>query len=66
MLDDAVAAIARATGRTEAEAREAMLRANPLGRASLPEEVAEVAVLLATNGAINGQSVHVDGGEVMA
>lgn len=66
MMDDAVEAVASATGRTEVEAREVILRSNPLGRPALPEEVAEVAVLLARNGAITGQSVHVDGGEVMA
>jgi len=66
MMDDAVAAVAGATGRTEGEAREAILRSNPLGRAALPEEVADVAVLLARTGVITGQAVHVDGGEVMA
>jgi len=65
MMDDAVAAVAGATGRTEGEAREALLRSNPLGRAALPEEVADVAVLLARTGVITGQAVHVDGGEVM-
>ena len=38
----------------------------PLGRAALPEEVAEAALLLVRNGAITGQALHVDGGEVMA
>ena len=66
MMEDAAQDLAAATGRTQAEAREAMLRENPLGRAALPEEVADVAVLLATNGAITGQAIHVDGGEVMA
>ena len=66
MMEDAAHDIALATGRSDKEAREAMLRDNPLGRAALPEEVADVAVLLATNGAITGQAIHVDGGEVMA
>ncbi len=66
MMDDAAHDLAAASGRTQAEARAAMLRENPLGRAALPDEVAEVAVLLATNGAITGQAIHVDGGEVMA
>jgi len=65
MMDDAVEALARATGRSEAEARETILRSNPLGRAALPEEVADVAVLLARSPVITGQSIHVDGGEVM-
>jgi NAD(P)-dependent dehydrogenase (short-subunit alcohol dehydrogenase family) len=66
MLDEAVAAVAAATGRSEAEARAALLADNPLGRATLPEEVADLAVLLACSPAITGQSIHVDGGEVMA
>jgi len=66
MLDEAVAGLALATGRTEADARAALLRSNPLGRAALPEEVADVAVFLARNAAVTGQAVHVDGGEVMA
>jgi len=66
MMDDAVEAVALHTQRTEAEARKAILRSNPAGRAALPEEVADVAVLLAASPILNGQSVHVDGGEVMA
>jgi NAD(P)-dependent dehydrogenase (short-subunit alcohol dehydrogenase family) len=66
MMDEAVAAVVAATGRTEAQALEAMLRDNPLGRAATPEEVADAAILIATNGAINGQALHVDGGEFMA
>jgi NAD(P)-dependent dehydrogenase (short-subunit alcohol dehydrogenase family) len=66
MLDDAVEAIALATGRSEAEAREAILRANPLGRAALPEEVADAAVFLARTPVVTGQALDVDGGEVMA
>lgn len=66
MMDEAVEGLAAATGRTEAEARAALLRSNPLGRAALPEEVAEAAVFLVRNGAVTGQSLHVDGGEVMA
>jgi len=66
MMDDVVAAISAATGRSEAEARALVLRENPLGRAALPEEVADVAVFLARSPVITGQAVHVDGGEVMA
>ena len=66
MLDDAVAAVAAATGRSEAEARAAVLADNPIGRAALPEEVAELAVLLARSPVVTGQSIHVDGGEVMS
>jgi NAD(P)-dependent dehydrogenase (short-subunit alcohol dehydrogenase family) len=66
MMDDAVASVALHTQRTEAEARKAILRSNPMGRAALPDEVADVAVLLAMSPIITGQAVHVDGGEVMA
>jgi NAD(P)-dependent dehydrogenase (short-subunit alcohol dehydrogenase family) len=65
MMDDAVEAVALHTQRTQAEARQAILRGNPLGRAALPEEVAEVAVLLAASPILTGQAVHVDGGELM-
>jgi meso-butanediol dehydrogenase / (S,S)-butanediol dehydrogenase / diacetyl reductase len=65
MMEESVDAVAAATGRTESEVREVILRANPLGRAALPEEVAEVAVLLATNAAITGAAINVDGGELM-
>jgi NAD(P)-dependent dehydrogenase (short-subunit alcohol dehydrogenase family) len=66
MMDEAVEAVALHTQRTEAEARAAILRSNPMGRAALPEEVADVAVLLAGSPVVTGQSIHVDGGEVMA
>jgi meso-butanediol dehydrogenase / (S,S)-butanediol dehydrogenase / diacetyl reductase len=66
MMDDAVASVALHTQRTEAEARQAILRSNPMGRAALPDEVADVAVVLAMSPIITGQAVHVDGGEVMA
>jgi meso-butanediol dehydrogenase/(S,S)-butanediol dehydrogenase/diacetyl reductase len=65
MLDDFVEAIAIATGRSEAQARETVLAANPLGRAALPDEVADLAVYLARSPIVTGQAVHVDGGEVM-
>ncbi len=65
MLEEAVEAVAAATGRSQTEARDVVLRHSPLGRAALPEEVADVAVLLATNAAITGAAIPVDGGEVM-
>lgn len=66
MMDEAVEAVALATGRTVPEARAVLLASNPIGRAALPEEVADVAVLLVRSPAVTGQAVHVDGGEVMA
>jgi NAD(P)-dependent dehydrogenase (short-subunit alcohol dehydrogenase family) len=66
MLEDAVETIARATKRSVAEAREVVLSSNPIGRAATADEVADAAVFLARSGVVNGQSIHVDGGEVMA
>ncbi|HVP66121.1 MAG TPA: SDR family NAD(P)-dependent oxidoreductase [Anaeromyxobacteraceae bacterium] len=66
MMQEAVQAVVDATGRSAEEARAAMLSSNPRGEPSSPEEVAEVAVLLARNPAINGQCLLVDGGEVQA
>jgi NAD(P)-dependent dehydrogenase (short-subunit alcohol dehydrogenase family) len=65
MMEEAVEAVSTATGRTAAQAREALLASNPIGRAALPEEVADVAVWLARSPIVTGQAVHVDGGEVM-
>jgi NAD(P)-dependent dehydrogenase (short-subunit alcohol dehydrogenase family) len=65
MMDDAVEAVASGTGRTLTQAREAILAENPIGRAALPEEVADLAVYLACSPVVTGQAVHVDGGEVM-
>ncbi len=66
MMDEAIAAIVEATGRTPEQARAAMLAQNPQGRAALPEEVAAAAMAVMSNAAIHGQCIHVDGGEVMA
>ncbi len=66
MMEDAIGAICKATGRAPEQAREVLLARNPLGRAALPEEVAAMAVAVMLNPAIHGQCVHVDGGEVMA
>lgn len=66
MMDEAVAGFAAASGRSPADARKVLVSTSPLGRAVTPEEVADAAVFLATSGAVTGQAVHVDGGEVMA
>ncbi len=49
------------------EVRSAMLASIPLGRPGLPQDVAEVVVFLASDGAnyITGQTINVDGGMVM-
>jgi NAD(P)-dependent dehydrogenase (short-subunit alcohol dehydrogenase family) len=61
-----VAGIVAATGRTEAEAREALVRQQPIGRLVTPEEVADAVELCVRNGAINGQGINVDGGAVQS
>jgi meso-butanediol dehydrogenase / (S,S)-butanediol dehydrogenase / diacetyl reductase len=66
MMEEALAAIVQATGRTPEQARAAMLAQNPQGRAALSEEVAAAAIAVMSNPAIHGQCIHVDGGEVMA
>ena len=64
----AIANIVRTTGRSEAEAEEALRRATPLGRLLEPEEVADAVVFLASDaaGAINGQALVIDGGGLQA
>ncbi len=66
MMRESVEAIALHTQRTEEEARTAILRSTPLGRPAQPDEVADVAVWLAGSPMVTGQSVNVDGGEVMS
>jgi NAD(P)-dependent dehydrogenase (short-subunit alcohol dehydrogenase family) len=62
----AIARIVETTGRSEAEAEEALARSSPLGRLLQPEEVAEAVVFLASPaaGAINGQAIVLDGGGI--
>ncbi|HEY6006603.1 MAG TPA: SDR family NAD(P)-dependent oxidoreductase [Anaeromyxobacter sp.] len=59
MMDEVIEDIVLRTGRTEADARALILEQIPLGRAALPDEVADVAVLLARSPVITGQAVHV-------
>jgi meso-butanediol dehydrogenase / (S,S)-butanediol dehydrogenase / diacetyl reductase len=66
MLDDAVATVARATSRSLPDARQVLLSSSPLGRAATPDEVADAALFLTTSGAVNGQAVNIDGGELMS
>ena len=66
MFDDAVATVARATNRSLADARQVLLSSSPLGRAATPDEVADAALFLATSGVVTGQTVNVDGGELMS
>jgi NAD(P)-dependent dehydrogenase (short-subunit alcohol dehydrogenase family) len=67
IVQEAVANIARKTGRSEAEARAELAAANPQGRLVRPEEVAHAVAMLCLPdaGALNGQAIAVAGGEVM-
>ena len=67
IVEDAVANIARKTGRGEDEARAELTRFNPQGRLVTPEEVAAAVLWLCLpeSGSINGQAIAVAGGEVM-
>jgi NAD(P)-dependent dehydrogenase (short-subunit alcohol dehydrogenase family) len=64
MLDEALEAVVEATGRTREEAQAALLAGNPRGKASTPDEVADAVLLLVGNGAMNGQCIVIDGGEI--
>jgi 3-hydroxybutyrate dehydrogenase len=68
MVGRAVERIAKATGKDEENARDALRKMNPQGRFLSPEEVADVIAFLCSPkaGGINGQAWSVDGGEVTA
>jgi NAD(P)-dependent dehydrogenase (short-subunit alcohol dehydrogenase family) len=67
LTDGIVANIVAQSGKSEAEARGFLASLNPQNRLIMPEEVAAVAVILASQAAhgITGQAINVDGGEVM-
>lgn len=67
MTDFAVAFMVSRTGITEAKARKMIEDTNPQQRLITPEEVASLAVLLASEAArgISGQAINIDGGAVM-
>jgi NAD(P)-dependent dehydrogenase (short-subunit alcohol dehydrogenase family) len=64
---DAIAAIQKKTGRSEADVRAVFTAHNPQGRMVSSEEVAQTVLWLCTNdvGSITGQSIAVAGGELM-
>jgi NAD(P)-dependent dehydrogenase (short-subunit alcohol dehydrogenase family) len=66
MTRRSVERIASVTGRGEAEAEGALAEASPLGRLLAPEEVAFAVAFLAAReaGAINGQTLILDGGGI--
>ena len=68
IIDDAIGDIVATTGRSAAEAREALVRRNPQRRLVSPDEVADTVAWLCLPGsqAITGQAISVSGGEVQA
>jgi NAD(P)-dependent dehydrogenase (short-subunit alcohol dehydrogenase family) len=64
----AISRIMETTGRTEAEAEQALADHTPLGRLLDPEEVADAVVFLASDAAltITGQALVIDGGGLQA
>ena len=67
MTDDAISRIVSKTGRSEGEARQSLERMSPQGRLVEPEEVAHAVAMLCAGaaGSIHGQTIVVDGGQVM-
>lgn len=58
--------IVAASGRTAADARQALERKQPIGRLITPDEVAESVWFCVQNGALSGQGINVDGGAVQS
>jgi len=68
MTRESVQRIAKTTGRSDRDAEAALAAASPLGRLLEPEEVAFAVAFLAAPeaGAINGQTLILDGGGIQA
>jgi 3-hydroxybutyrate dehydrogenase len=68
LVQGAIANIAAKTGRSLADSKASLVRANPQGRLVTPEEVADCVAWLASSGAsaVTGQAIAIAGGEVMA
>jgi len=66
MLEQSIARIMETSGRSEAEARKALMAGNPQGRFVQPEEVANAVLWLTRPGseAVTGQAIVVAGGEL--
>lgn len=67
MVERGVERITARTGRTAEEALDALKRMSPQNRLVTPEEVASLALLLASEDGrgINGQGINIDGGSVL-
>jgi NAD(P)-dependent dehydrogenase (short-subunit alcohol dehydrogenase family) len=68
IVREAVQKIVSKTGKSEAEARQALAASNPQQRLVQPHEVAQSVLWLCAAGsdAINGQSIAIDGGELVS
>jgi 3-hydroxybutyrate dehydrogenase len=68
MAEHAVENISAKTGKSAEEARDVLNRMSPQNRLITPEEVAALALLLASDEGrgINGQAINVDGGSVLS
>jgi NAD(P)-dependent dehydrogenase (short-subunit alcohol dehydrogenase family) len=68
MIEDAVSRLAAKAGGDAEAGKRALASVNPMGRLVRPEEVAAAVVFLAREdaGAVNGQSIVVDGGELIS
>ncbi len=68
MAEAAIRRIVEKTGRTPEQARQTLEQMSPQGRMVKPEEVAELAVMLASDAAasITGQAINICGGSVMS
>ena len=66
IVQDAVRNIVAKTGQSEAQARQALAASNPQQRLVQPDEVAQGVLWLCApgSGAINGQAIAIDGGEL--
>jgi NAD(P)-dependent dehydrogenase (short-subunit alcohol dehydrogenase family) len=66
IVREAVQNIVSKTGKSEAEARQALAASNPQQRLVQPHEVAQSVLWLCAAGsdAINGQAIAIDGGEL--
>ena len=66
-LDGRISALARSTGRSEAQVRQGFIDRQPMGRLGTTEEVAAMAIYLASNESAftTGQAFIVDGGFVL-
>ena len=66
IVQDAVRNIVAKTGQSEVQARQALAASNPQQRLVQPEEVAQSVLWLCApgSGAINGQAIAIDGGEL--